>query len=89
MKKPLVAIVGRPNTGKSSFFNYIVGKRISIVAEEAGVTRDRVYADADWSGHYFTLVDTGGLDKGSDDVFQENIFAQAQTAIELADVIIF
>lgn len=89
MKKPLVAIVGRPNTGKSSFFNYIVGKRISIVAEEAGVTRDRVYADADWCGHYFTLVDTGGLDKGSDDVFQENIFLQAQTAIELADVIIF
>ena len=89
MKKPLVAIVGRPNTGKSSFFNYIVGKRISIVAEEAGVTRDRVYADADWAGHYFTLVDTGGLDKGSDDVFQENIALQAQTAIELADVIIF
>ena len=89
MKKPLVAIVGRPNTGKSSFFNYIVGKRISIVAEEAGVTRDRVYADADWSGRYFTLVDTGGLDKGSDDVFQENIALQAQTAIELADVIIF
>ena len=89
MKKPLVAIVGRPNTGKSSFFNYIVGKRISIVAPEAGVTRDRVYADADWCGHYFTLVDTGGLDSKSDDAFQENIFEQAQNAVELADVIIF
>lgn len=89
MKKPLVAIVGRPNTGKSSFFNYIVGKRISIVAPEAGVTRDRVYADADWCGHFFTLVDTGGLDSSSQDEFQANIFEQAQTAVELADVIIF
>ena len=89
MKKPLVAIVGRPNVGKSSFFNYIVGKRISIVSPEAGVTRDRVYADADWCGHYFTLVDTGGLDSQSEDAFQENIFRQAQTAIELADVIVF
>lgn len=89
MKKPLVAIVGRPNTGKSSFFNYIVGKRISIVAPEAGVTRDRVYADADWCGRYFTLVDTGGLDSQSEDAFQENIFLQAQNAVDLADVIIF
>ncbi|MBR4407233.1 MAG: ribosome biogenesis GTPase Der, partial [Clostridia bacterium] len=89
MKKPLVAIVGRPNVGKSSFFNYIVGRRISIVSPEAGVTRDRIYADAEWCGHNFTLVDTGGLDSKSEDVFQKNIFRQAQIAIDLADVIIF
>lgn len=89
MKKPLVAIVGRPNTGKSSFFNYIVGKRISIVDSTPGVTRDRIYADAEWSGKFFTLVDTGGLDSKSNDVFQENIFRQAQIAVDLADVIIF
>lgn len=89
MKKPLVAIVGRPNVGKSSFFNYIVGKRISIVDSKPGVTRDRVYADAEWCGHFFTLVDTGGLDAKSEDIFQENIFRQAEIAIDLAEVIIF
>lgn len=89
MKKPLVAIVGRPNVGKSSFFNYIVGKRISIVSKIAGVTRDRVYADTDWCGHSFTLVDTGGLNSKSEDAFQKDIYLQAQIAIELADVIIF
>lgn len=89
MRKPLVAIVGRPNVGKSSFFNYIIGKRLSIVAPEPGVTRDRIYADANWCGYNFTLVDTGGLDSKSEDVFQSNIFAQAQIAIELADVILF
>lgn len=89
MKKPLVAIIGRPNTGKSSFFNYIVGKRISIIDATPGVTRDRIYADAEWTGHQFTLVDTGGLDNKSGDVFQQNIFEQANLAVELADVIIF
>lgn len=89
MKKPLVAIVGRPNTGKSTFFNKICGKRISIVDDKPGATRDRVYADAEWSGHLFTLVDTGGLDSKSEDVFQKNIFNQAQIAIDLADVIVF
>lgn len=89
MKKPLVAIIGRPNVGKSSFFNYIVGKRISITDATPGVTRDRIYADAEWAGHSFTLVDTGGLDNKSEDVFQKNIFEQANLAIELADVIIF
>jgi len=89
MRKPLVAIIGRPNVGKSSFFNYIVGKRISIIDATPGVTRDRIYADAEWTGHSFTLVDTGGLDNKSDDFFQKNILEQANLAIELADVIIF
>ena len=89
MKKPLVAIIGRPNVGKSTFFNYVVGKRISIVDSTPGVTRDRIYADADWNGKSFTLVDTGGLDNKSDDSFQKDIESQASIAIELADVIVF
>lgn len=89
MKKPLVAIVGRPNTGKSTFFNKICGKRISIVDDLPGVTRDRIYADAEWCGHGFTMVDTGGLDVKSDDTFQKSIKTQAQIAIDLADVIVF
>lgn len=89
MKKPLVAIVGRPNTGKSTFFNKICGKRISIVDDMPGVTRDRIYADAEWCGHAFTMVDTGGLDVKSDDTFQKSIKTQAQIAIDLADVIVF
>ncbi len=89
MKKPLVAIVGRPNTGKSSFFNKICGKRISIIDDLPGVTRDRIYCDAEWCGKVFTLVDTGGLDSKSSDVFQKTIRSQAQIAIDLADVIIF
>ena len=89
MAKPLVAIVGRPNVGKSTFFNKICGKRISIVDDTPGVTRDRIYADAEWCGHNFRLVDTGGIDKFSDNVFQENIFSQAQIAIDLAQVIVF
>ncbi len=89
MKKPLVAIVGRPNTGKSTFFNKICGKRISIVDDLPGVTRDRIYADAEWCGHAFTMVDTGGLDVKSDDTFQKSIKTQAQIAIDLAEVIVF
>lgn len=89
MKKPLVAIVGRPNTGKSTFFNKICGKRISITNDMPGVTRDRIYSDATWVGKVFTLVDTGGLDSKSEDVFQKTIRAQAQIAIDLADVIVF
>ena len=73
MRKCLVAIVGRPNVGKSTFFNKICGKRISIVDDAPGVTRDRIYADAEWCGHNFTLVDTGGLDASSSDVFQKDI----------------
>ena len=89
MKKPLVAIVGRPNTGKSSFFNKICGKRISIIDDAPGVTRDRIYCDAEWCGKVFTLVDTGGLDSKSQDIFQKTIKNQAQIAIDLANVIIF
>lgn len=89
MYKPIVAVVGRPNVGKSTFFNKICGKRISIVDDTPGVTRDRIYADAEWVGHNFTLVDTGGLDERSDDVFQKDIKKQAMLAIEEADVIVF
>ncbi len=88
MKKPLVAIVGRPNVGKSTFFNRVCGKRLSIVEDMPGVTRDRIYADAEWCGHNFTLVDTGGLDfANAQEEIQKNIFTQAQVAIDLADVI--
>ncbi len=89
MAKPLVAIVGRPNVGKSTFFNKICGKRISIVDDMPGVTRDRIYADAEWCGHEFRVVDTGGIDTKTDDVFQEDIRKQVDIAIDLADVIIF
>lgn len=89
MSKPLVAIVGRPNVGKSTFFNRIVGQRISIVEDTPGVTRDRLYADADWCGHSFTLIDTGGLEIKSEDVMWSHIRAQAQIAVETADVIVF
>ncbi|MBR1890639.1 MAG: ribosome biogenesis GTPase Der [Clostridia bacterium] len=87
--KPIVAIVGRANVGKSTFFNKICGKRISIVDDVAGVTRDRLYADAEWCGHDFTIVDTGGVEMGSEDVFQKEIMEQALLAIENANVIIF
>ena len=89
MTKPLVAVVGRPNVGKSTFFNKICGKRISIVDDTPGVTRDRIYADAEWCGHNFRMVDTGGIDNKSDDVFQTNIKEQADIAIDLANVIVF
>ncbi len=87
MPKPLVAIVGRPNVGKSTFFNKIAGKRISIVEDTPGVTRDRIYADTDWMGRHFTLIDTGGLDLQSDDLLLQNMRRQAQIAMETADVI--
>lgn len=88
MIKPLVAIVGRPNVGKSTFFNKVVGKRISIVEDTPGVTRDRVYADAEWSGYNFTLVDTGGIEIHSEDQMWLHIKKQAEIAVDLADVIL-
>lgn len=89
MENPLVAIIGRPNVGKSTFFNKICGKRISIVDDVAGVTRDRIYGNAEWCGHNFRLVDTGGLDYKSDDVFQKDIMLQAKLAVDMAKVVVF
>ena len=89
MSKPLVAIVGRPNVGKSTFFNKMAGRRISIVEDTPGVTRDRVHADVEWLGHSFTLIDTGGIDPKSDDELLSQMRAQAQVAMDLADVICF
>lgn len=89
MSKPTVAIVGRPNVGKSTLFNYIVGKRISIVEDTPGVTRDRVYAEGNWRGRSFTLVDTGGIEPEADDVILSQMREQANLAISMADVIVF
>ncbi|MCT2345313.1 ribosome biogenesis GTPase Der [Niallia taxi] len=88
MAKPVIAIVGRPNVGKSTIFNRIVGERISIVEDIPGVTRDRIYSSADWLNHDFNLIDTGGIDIG-DEPFLDQIRAQAEIAIDEADVIIF
>ena len=89
MAKPLVAIIGRPNVGKSTFFNKMAGRRISIVDDMPGVTRDRITADAEWLGRRFTLIDTGGIDPRSDDVLLSQMRDQASVAMELADVICF
>ena len=89
MREPLVAIVGRPNVGKSTLFNRIVGKRISIVNDEPGVTRDRIFYRANWLDNNFILVDTGGLDFENQDEISVNIVKQAKVAIDTADVIIF
>lgn len=89
MAKPLVAIVGRPNVGKSTFFNKMAGRRISIVENKPGVTRDRIYADAEWCGKKFTMVDTGGIEVKSDDEMWKHIRRQAELAVELADVVLF
>lgn len=89
MAKPLVAIVGRPNVGKSTFFNKMAGHRIAIVEDTPGVTRDRVYADCEWQNHHFTMIDTGGIDPTSDDPLLKQMRRQAEIAIETCDVILF
>ena len=89
MKKPLVAIVGKPNVGKSTFFNKVAGSKISIVEDIPGVTRDRIFANAEWCGYQFQIVDTGGLDFNKDDEINKHIIEQANLAIDLADVIVF
>ncbi len=89
MSKPIVAVVGRPNVGKSTFFNRIVGKRIAIVEDTPGVTRDRIYGDAFWLEHEFVLVDTGGIEPIKDDIISTQMRRQAQLAIDTADVIVF
>ena len=88
MSKPVVAIIGRPNVGKSTFFNMLVGEKISIVKDTPGVTRDRIYADADWRGREFTLVDTGGIEPESEDIILKQMRRQAELAMDMADVII-
>ena len=86
---PLIAIVGRPNVGKSTFFNKVVGRKVSITEDRPGVTRDRLYADAEWRGRIFSLVDTGGIELKSDDIMWKHIKKQAEVAIDTANVILF
>ena len=89
MSKPIVAIVGRPNVGKSTLFNALAGENISIVKDTPGVTRDRIYADVTWLNYHFTLIDTGGIEPDSGDIILSQMREQAQIAIDTADVIIF
>ncbi|MBE5935293.1 MAG: ribosome biogenesis GTPase Der [Lachnospiraceae bacterium] len=89
MSKPIVAIVGRPNVGKSTLFNTLAGERISIVKDYPGVTRDRIYADVDWLNHNFTIVDTGGIEPDTGDMMLKHMREQAMIAIDTADVIMF
>ena len=89
MSKPIVAVVGRPNVGKSTLFNRIVGRRVAIVEDTPGVTRDRIYAEAEWRGVYFDIIDTGGIEPDSKDVILSQMREQAQMAMDMADVILF
>ena len=89
MANPLIALVGRPNVGKSTFFNKVAGRKISITEDRPGVTRDRLYVDCEWRGKPFTMVDTGGIELKSDDIMWKEIAKQADVAIDTADVILF
>ena len=89
MSKPIVAIVGRPNVGKSTLFNTLAGEKISIVKDTPGVTRDRIYAEVDWLNYQFTLIDTGGIEPKTDDLILSHMRQQAEIAIDTADVIMF
>ena len=82
MSKPIVAIVGRPNVGKSTLFNVLAGSRIAIIEDTPGVTRDRIYADVEWSGRSFTLIDTGGIEPDAKDIILSQMREQAQIAID-------
>ena len=88
-KRPIVAVVGRPNVGKSTLFNALAGERISIVKDTPGITRDRIYADTSWLDMPFTLIDTGGIEPDSKDIILSQMREQAQIAIDTADVILF
>ena len=88
MSKPIIAVVGRPNVGKSTLFNKLIGKRLSIVDDTPGVTRDRIFGDCDWCGHEIMLVDTGGIEPKTDDIILSQMRDQATLAIEMAQVII-
>src|SRR6056297_1226172 len=89
MSKPVVAIVGRPNVGKSTLFNRLAGTRISIVEDEPSITRDRIYADAEWLDHQFKLIDTGGIETNTDEEIKSMVKRQSELAIEEADYILF
>ena len=89
MSKPIVAVVGRPNVGKSTFFNKIIGRRVSIVEDTPGVTRDRIVSDAEWIGKHFMLIDTGGIEPSSKELIPSRMRAQAEVAMDMADVILF
>ena len=89
MSKPIVAIVGRPNVGKSTLFNALAGEMISIVKDTPGVTRDRIYADVTWLNYSFTMIDTGGIEPDTKDIILAQMREQAEIAIATADVIIF
>lgn len=89
MAKPIVAVVGRPNVGKSTLFNKLIGKRMSIVDDTPGVTRDRIYGEAEWCAHKMLLIDTGGIEQGTDDVILAGMRSQAELAIDMANAIIF
>ena len=89
MAKPVIAIVGRPNVGKSTLFNKLIGERISIVEDTPGVTRDRIYAEGEWVGRKFILIDTGGIEFKTNDIIPGQMRLQAEMAIEMSDVIIF
>ncbi len=89
MSKPVVAIVGRPNVGKSTLFNKIVGRRVSIVEDTPGVTRDRIYAEAEWCGTHFAVIDTGGIEPRNEEVIPRQMRAQAEMAMDMADTVLF
>ena len=89
MAKPIVAVVGRPNVGKSTLFNYLSGRRISIIDDTPGVTRDRIYADVEWRGRFFTMIDTGGIEPFADDPIMQQMMYQAEIAVDTADLIVF